>query len=1208
VAEGIQIRLTSTGASASNILLDDIRSENAGGRRGLAPEYIYIPAPTFAVPTPSITLTYGGNVPMSFERGDIRGYINRGLITADFVVGTPVLAGIGEFTGDAGTGGVHGLVPAPAAGDTALNKFLKADGNWSTLPGTDFAQTISVAKSGGDYTTLEAGLAAAALVATTGNRIGIIMYPGDYTENNPLAVPDYVSIIAVGLHEVTRMLCANTGAGQHGLVLGSDTEVFGLQVRGCSGAGAAGFYFPVGLEDSELHDTKTSGCDIGYLSEAGGGVNPGILLRDPHITGGAGTAMFKVEAGGRMHVFGAVIRDAVTLTHWIQADGAGSQISIYGADARLAGTTNAVFVENTAIVRLSACRLEGPANGIVVAASGGTVTVSASIFSSVTWDLLLANSALVQVSIMASILDSTKFSVGALAALSGSFQSDDPLLPGPTTFGEMWLGMTVSSERLPLIAYAHDVFFTGLISGGTASDGGGLDIDVAPGAGYINTGNGVAHVTWAADTVTATADSDFYVYVTSGGVVSIATSQPSPETNITLAAGRAGPAALLFLTPDVVRITHPSLLVHEWIMDNAGALWLSGLDVTNAALVLSVGSGQYSNPWGQITVTGAAPATLLRWYRDPVAGWKTTTGNVDDGFYDDGSGVLAALGGDWKKDSLYVSTNGGVATFHYVYSQAKYIDQATAEAASLPVPPAIFQVSDLVLPLAGLVVDDAAADVTTILDERPTLGVSGSGSGAAAVDHGSLAGLGDDDHARYVTLTGNAARNAFSGTLAAAGGTVILPTSAAPAQTVAGSAVWDTVVKVLTVGDGTARVELVDTSTSQTLTNKTLSDPTFPTTVQFTPIAAPAYAEGQVYYDSTDKTLAVDVALGTRLQIGQEVHLRALNTSGAQINDGEVVYVSGASGVRPEVALADASAQVTATGVIGLATQDIANGIEGYVTTSGLVRDIDTTGGGEAWAPGDLLYLSNTVPGGMTNVPVLSPNYLIKVGWVLSAHATDGVVLVQVDTGRHFAELHDVLITAPIEAHVLAYDAGTGLWKNGIVVQATEILRGALEIATQAEVTAGADDVRAVTPLKLGVALGQTAFTEVTADTTTTATVGSPTNLLTINITPKDAAHFFTVHFTASGENINTGDEQVVFAVYYGLTGGQTRRRSTYIFSDNTGNESSGCTIVQRFAALGAGQHTVEIRWGTTGSTARIRPVANPNYDHAALLVQETSY
>jgi len=44
-----------------------------------------------------------------------------------------VTSGGGEMVGDSGAGGIHGIVPAPAAGDTAANKFLKADGTWAVV-------------------------------------------------------------------------------------------------------------------------------------------------------------------------------------------------------------------------------------------------------------------------------------------------------------------------------------------------------------------------------------------------------------------------------------------------------------------------------------------------------------------------------------------------------------------------------------------------------------------------------------------------------------------------------------------------------------------------------------------------------------------------------------------------------------------------------------------------------------------------------------------------------------------------------------------------------------------------------------------------------------------------------------------------------------------------------------------------------------------
>ena len=43
-------------------------------------------------------------------------------------------AGTTDFTGDGGSGGTHGLVPAPASGDAAANKFLNANGQWAVPP------------------------------------------------------------------------------------------------------------------------------------------------------------------------------------------------------------------------------------------------------------------------------------------------------------------------------------------------------------------------------------------------------------------------------------------------------------------------------------------------------------------------------------------------------------------------------------------------------------------------------------------------------------------------------------------------------------------------------------------------------------------------------------------------------------------------------------------------------------------------------------------------------------------------------------------------------------------------------------------------------------------------------------------------------------------------------------------------------------------
>lgn len=59
-----------------------------------------------------------------------------------------------------------------------------------------------------------------------------------------------------------------------------------------------------------------------------------------------------------------------------------------------------------------------------------------------------------------------------------------------------------------------------------------------------------------------------------------------------------------------------------------------------------------------------------------------------------------------------------------------------------------------------------------------------------------------------------------------------VPLAATPAQTEEGEVVWDNDSDLLTVGTGSTRKTMVDTNSTQTLTNKTLTDPTVTRTSQ----------------------------------------------------------------------------------------------------------------------------------------------------------------------------------------------------------------------------------------------------------------------------------------------------------------------------------------------------------------------------------------
>lgn len=193
-------------------------------------------------------------------------------------------------------------------------------------------------------------------------------------------------------------------------------------------------------------------------------------------------------------------------------------------------------------------------------------------------------------------------------------------------------------------------------------------------------------------------------------------------------------------------------------------------------------------------------------------------------------------------------------------------------------------------------------------------------------------------------------------------------------------------------------------------------------------------AIGTLSWNATDETLDLIVKNGTTLQIGQESYIKVLNKSGTNFLNGQVVYISGAQGQRLTAELAQANSEVTSRATIGILTENINNNHQGFATTSGLVRDIDTS----AWTEGDPLYLSASTAGGITNVKPTAPNHTVILGWVVRSHAVNGSIYVKVDNGLELDELHDVKITTPVTGDVLTYDSSTSLWKNATQVAITQ--------------------------------------------------------------------------------------------------------------------------------------------------------------------------
>jgi len=190
--------------------------------------------------------------------------------------------------------------------------------------------------------------------------------------------------------------------------------------------------------------------------------------------------------------------------------------------------------------------------------------------------------------------------------------------------------------------------------------------------------------------------------------------------------------------------------------------------------------------------------------------------------------------------------------------------------------------------------------------------------------------------------------------------------------------------------------------------------------------ATPAGSEGGLVWNDLDGTIEFQAKGGNvTVQIGQEQLVRIHNNTGSTLTDGQVVYITGSTGERPTVALASASSESTSSKTIGVVTETIANGAEGFVTTSGLVHGLNTN----AYTEGDAVWLSTTA-GAWTTTKPTSPNHGVFIGWIVKKSGGNGSIYVHIQNGYELDELHNVLISSVTNNQTLIWDSTASVWKN----------------------------------------------------------------------------------------------------------------------------------------------------------------------------------
>jgi hypothetical protein len=224
--------------------------------------------------------------------------------------------------------------------------------------------------------------------------------------------------------------------------------------------------------------------------------------------------------------------------------------------------------------------------------------------------------------------------------------------------------------------------------------------------------------------------------------------------------------------------------------------------------------------------------------------------------------------------------------------------------------------------------------------------------------------------------------------------------------------------------------------------------------IQFNTSTSTSVAPGQLAWNNSDGTLDLGMKGGNVVQqIGQEIFYEVRNDTGTTIQNGTALYASGVTAGSGRITAEPftANGAVREVRFLGMATEDISNGANGFVTHFGYVRGLDTRGnvassiavGDETWAVGDILYAHPTVAGKLTNV---RPKHEISVAIIIVRHQNVGIVFVRPASYGHLDDIHDVSINTGSLAtgDLLIYNSGSDLWINTKQLSGSYGLTGSL--------------------------------------------------------------------------------------------------------------------------------------------------------------------
>ena len=154
-------------------------------------------------------------------------------------------------------------------------------------------------------------------------------------------------------------------------------------------------------------------------------------------------------------------------------------------------------------------------------------------------------------------------------------------------------------------------------------------------------------------------------------------------------------------------------------------------------------------------------------------------------------------------------------------------------------------------------------------------------------------------------------------------------------------------------------------------------------------IYSPPYKAGRIFFDNRYNDWAWYAATGSgatswRSHLGKEVSFGVHNPYAVTLPRLSVVYIgtsSVAGQYQPDVYLAQADGTGTKASILGVIRNDIPSGSNGFCMTNGVMHRTNMG----TYNVGDRLWLSPTVPGGLTTTQPGQPNEQVLIGYCSEA-------------------------------------------------------------------------------------------------------------------------------------------------------------------------------------------------------------------------------